>query len=106
MAEFNKKELLALIVERTGLDLEDVTGVYETLVDVTAEHLAKEARVEYKEFGVFSLESRQGRSGVFAPTGKEWSTPDRLVIQFKPAKHFVEVANKFNDREFEITNKK
>jgi DNA-binding protein HU-beta len=104
--EFSKSDLIAAISEQTGHDTETVSEVFQSFLNLTAQKVASEGRVEYKDFGTFNLESRQARQGTFAPTGKAWKSPARLVLTFKAGKQFLKIANENNTTEFEITNKK
>jgi nucleoid DNA-binding protein len=107
--EYNKKDLFKDIENETNIDIDVIEEVFSTFLKLTATHVANEGRVEYKGLGTFNIESRQKRSGTFAPTGAKWETPARMVVTFKAAPEFLKIANenrKDSLKEFEITNKK
>jgi nucleoid DNA-binding protein len=101
-----KIDLIKKISNKTNQPTNIVEQIYDEFITVFIDELATNYQIGLRDFGLFQLESRQGRSGTFAVNGTVWEVPDRLVVNFKPYAQFLQRANKICDSDFEITNHK
>jgi nucleoid DNA-binding protein len=95
MAEYNTKELLSDLEAVTGHDSDTVKEIFDGLCTLLADKLATETRLELKSLGVLKLVKRAARTGkTVLGGGKDWSLPERYVVDFTPSKVFLDQANK------------
>lgn len=65
----NKTELIASIVEKTGLSKKDADKALAAVVDSIAAELKKGGKVQLVGFGTFEIRERAAREGVNPQTG-------------------------------------
>lgn len=82
----NKKELINIVTETTGLAKKDVTAVVDATFDKIAEALKNGDKVKLSGFGNFEVRERAARKGRNPQTGEEIEIPASKVPVFKPAK--------------------
>jgi nucleoid DNA-binding protein len=82
-----KRDLVIRISEETGMIQQQVLEVVQKTLDYIAEALAKEDKVELRNFGVFEVKVRKARIGrnPNAPATNV-PIPQRSVVKFKPGK--------------------
>lgn len=65
----NKTELIASIVEKTGLSKKDADKALAAVVDSIAAELKKGGKVQLVGFGTFAIRESKAREGVNPQTG-------------------------------------
>lgn len=79
-----KKDIVLKIAEETGIKQIDVKMVVQKTLDKIIESLAQGEKVELRNFGVFKVKSRKGRTGRNPRTGEVVPVPPKRVAIFKP----------------------
>ena len=79
-----KKDIVIKIAQDSDIKQTDVRKVVQKTLDVITESLVKGEVVELRNFGVFKVKSRKGRTGRNPRTGQEVPVPPRKVVVFKP----------------------
>jgi nucleoid DNA-binding protein len=82
-----KRDLVLRISEETGLIQSQVFDVVQKTFDQISESLAKDGKVEIRNFGVFVVKIRKARVGR-NPNRPEIDVPipDRAMVKFKAGK--------------------
>ena len=86
----NKKELIKIVAEATGLPKKDVTTVVDTVFDKIAEALKNGESVNITGHGKYEVRERAARKGRNPQTGEEIEIPASKTPAFKPAKQLKE----------------
>ena len=79
-----KKDLVLKIAEDAGLKQVDVKKVVQMMLDLMTDALAKGERIELRNFGIFKVKVRKGRTGRNPRTGETVPVPSKKVAVFKP----------------------
>jgi len=79
-----KKDIVLKIAEETGIKQIDVKKVVQKTLDKVVQALAQGEKVELRNFGVFKVKSRKGRTGRNPRTGEVVPVPPKKVAVFKP----------------------
>ena len=79
-----KKDIVIKISSETGLKQLDVKRVVQKSLDTIVASLAQGDTVELRNFGIFKIKSRKGRTGRNPRTGEKVPVPPRRVVVFKP----------------------
>ncbi len=79
-----KKEIVLKIAEETKIKQVDVKKVVQRTLDEIVAALARGERVELRNFGIFKVKSRRGRTGRNPRTGETVPVPPKKVAVFKP----------------------
>lgn len=74
------------IAKEMGLRQADIKQIVQMTLDGIVEVLAKEERLELRNFGVFEVRTRKPRKARNPRTGEEVMVPERKVVTFKPGK--------------------
>lgn len=92
-----KRDLVTRISNETGLSQQHVLDVVQKTLDYIAEALARNDKVELRNFGVFEVKIRKPRIGrnPNAPE-KDVPIPERAVVKFKPGKEMREAVAKLS----------
>ena len=79
---------------------QQVQDIVQRTLDIIAESLAKGAKVELRNFGVFDVKVRKARIGrnPNAPTN-DVRIPPRAIVKFKPGKEMREAVAKLSPDE-------
>ena len=82
-----KRDLVMQISKETGIIQEDVLAVIQKTLDHIIKSLAKNKRIELRNFGVFEVCVRKARLGrnPKKPENAVW-IPERKTVKFKPGK--------------------
>ena len=72
------------IADETKIKQVDVKRVVQKTLDEIVAALAKGERVELRNFGIFKVKSRGGRTGRNPRTGEAVPVPPKKVAVFKP----------------------
>ena len=79
-----KKDIVLRVASETGLKQLDVKKVVQRSLDAIVESLSKGETVELRNFGIFKVKSRKGRTGRNPRTGEKVPVPPKRVVTFKP----------------------
>ncbi|MBI3322734.1 MAG: integration host factor subunit beta [Candidatus Omnitrophica bacterium] len=79
-----KKDIVLKVAADTGLKQLDVKRVVQKSLEAVVESLAKGETVELRNFGIFKVKSRKGRTGRNPRTGEKVPVPPKRVVTFKP----------------------
>ncbi len=82
-----KRDLVVRIADETGLIQQDVAVVLQKSLDYITEALEQGENVEFRNFGVFEINTRKARVGRNPNKPEDVVTiPERRVVKFKPGK--------------------
>src|SRR3954469_16164443 len=100
MNSMTKRDLVVRISDETGMVQQQVQDIVQRTLDIIAESLAKGAKVELRNFGVFDVKVRKDRIGrnPNAPTN-DVRIPPRAIVKFKPRKEMREPVPKLSPDE-------
>lgn len=89
-----KRDLVVRIAEETGLVQQDVFAVLQKSLDYIVEALQRGENVEFRNFGVFEVQTRRPRIGR-NPNKPDHvvAIPRRKVVKFKPGKIMKQVVS-------------
>lgn len=79
-----KKDIVLKVASDTGLKQLDVKKVVQKSLEAIVESLAKGETVELRNFGIFKVKNRKGRTGRNPRTGEKVPVPPKRVVTFKP----------------------
>jgi len=83
----NKKELVQVISEKTGVNRETVSSVINDMHETIVRTLKKGDTVRIAGFGTFYPLERKPRKGRNPKTGEVIQIPARNVTRFRPGKN-------------------
>ncbi len=79
-----KKDIVMQVASETGIKQIYVKKVLQRTLDCITKSLVKGETVELRNFGIFKVKSRKGRTGRNPRTGQEVPVPPKKVAIFKP----------------------
>lgn len=79
-----KKDIVLKVASDSGLKQLDVKKVVQRSLSAIVEALARGETVELRNFGIFKVKSRKGRTGRNPRTGEKVPVPPKRVVTFKP----------------------
>ena len=79
-----KKDIVLRIANETGIKQIYVKRIVQKALDCITTSLVKGETVELRNFGIFKVKSRKGRTGRNPRTGQEVPVPPKKVAIFKP----------------------
>ena len=86
----NKQDLIAKVVEATGLTEKDATASVNAVFDTVKDYLAEGEKVQLIGFGNFEVRERAARQGRNPQTGEAISIAASKVPAFKAGKALKE----------------
>lgn len=86
----NKKELIAVVAEKSNLTQKQVAEVVDAMLDTIVETLGKEEEVRLSGFCKFEVVDRKARQGRNPRTGEPIYIPARKAVRFKALKGLKE----------------
>ena len=89
-----KSDLVTAIAEKAGIRKKDAEAALNAFIDVVAEALAKEEKVEIRGFGTFLMKERAPRVARNPRTGEKVEVPAKLSPAFKPGKDLKDATEK------------
>ena len=89
----NKTELIAAIAEKAELSKKDSEKALKAFVDVVAEELKKDHKIQLVGFGTFEVSSRSARTGRNPQTGEEMEIAACKAPKFKAGKALKDAIN-------------
>lgn len=79
-----KKDIAIKIAEEAGIKQIIVKKIVQKYLDAIIDILAQGETIELRNFGVFKVKSRKGRTGRNPRTGEVVPVPPKKVVVFKP----------------------
>ena len=79
-----KKDIVLKIASETNIKQIDVKKVVQKTLNTIISTLAEGDKVELRNFGVFKVKQRKGRTGRNPRTGEVVPVPPKKVVIFKP----------------------
>ena len=90
----NKSELIASVVQSTGVSKKDAEKIVNATFDTIAAQLTAGERVQISGFGIFETKERQARVGRNPQTKASIEIPAASLPTFKPAKALKDAVGK------------
>lgn len=90
----NKAEMINATAEKAGLSKKDTEAAINAALDVIAEALAKDDKVQLVGFGAFEVKERAARIGRNPRTKESIEIPASRIPQFKPGKALKDAISK------------
>ncbi|MDP8261419.1 MAG: HU family DNA-binding protein [Candidatus Kappaea frigidicola] len=79
-----KKDIVLKIANESKIKQIDVKKVVQKTLECIIENLQEGKKVELRNFGVFKIKQRRGRTGRNPRTGDVVPVPPKKVVVFKP----------------------
>ena len=79
-----KKDIVLKIATETRMKQQDIKKVVQKALDVIIGSLVNGNTVELRNFGIFKVKARKGRTGRNPRTGQVVPVPPKKVVVFKP----------------------
>lgn len=89
----NKKELIAVMAEKSELSKKDVEKALVAFVDTVTDELKNNGKVQLVGFGTFEVTKRAARTGRNPQTGETIQIPASKSPKFKAGKSFKDAVN-------------
>ena len=83
MATITKKELIDRIAEITQAKRVVVKRIIQSFLDEVISELAKDNRLEFRDFGVFESHTRTAHTGQNPKTLQRVTVPTKRTVKFK-----------------------
>ena len=83
MSTITKKELIDRIAENTQAKRVVVKRIVQSFLDEVVEELAKDNRLEFRDFGVFETRKRAARVAQNPKTLQRVEVPPKRTVKFK-----------------------
>jgi integration host factor subunit beta len=81
-----KKNIVSCIAAELGHTEAETRQIVQKTLDAIINILAKEGRVELRNFGVFEVKKRKPRKARNPRTGEKVMVGERLTVRFKPGR--------------------
>ena len=79
-----KKDIVLKVASEAGLKQLDVKKVVQKSLETIVAALSRGETVELRNFGIFKVRMRKGRTGRNPRTGEKVPVPPKRVVAFKP----------------------
>jgi nucleoid DNA-binding protein len=89
-----KNDIVLQIASETGLRQTDVKQVVQRTFDSIIDILARDGRLELRNFGVFEVRERKARKARNPRTGEQVMVPASQVVSFKAGKRMEDQISK------------
>ena len=83
MTTITKKELIDRIAEQTQAKRVEVKRVVQSFLDEIVSELSKSNRLEFRDFGVFEVRTREARVAQNPKTLERVKVPAKRTVKFK-----------------------
>ena len=81
-----KKEIVKLLADRYNLTQVDTKNIVQGAFDEIINAIARDGRIELRNFGVFEVKQRAAHKARNPRTGEEVNVPPKRVVVFKPGR--------------------
>jgi integration host factor subunit beta len=85
-----KLDIALRIVQQTGMEQIQVKSIVQMTLDAIVEALAKDGRLELRDFGIFEVRAKKARKARNPSTGTEVMVSEGRRVHFKPGKAMKE----------------
>ena len=82
--QMTKKDIVLSVAQDSNLKQLEVKRVVQKTLEAIVASLAKGETVELRNFGIFKVKQRKGRTGRNPRTGEKVPVPPKRVVVFKP----------------------
>ena len=89
----NKTELVAAMAEKSELSKKDAEKALKAFIDVVAEELQKDEKIQLVGFGTFEVAERAAREGRNPLTGEKMQIKASKAPKFKAGKALKDAVN-------------
>lgn len=89
-----KRDLVVEVARRLGFTQKEVAEVVDAALRAITESLARNERIEIRNFGVFEVQCRGARTGRNLRTGEHVPIDEKHVATFKPGKALKELVQR------------
>jgi nucleoid DNA-binding protein len=89
-----KKELVLRISELSKQKQTVTRDIIQMFIDEVIQELARDNRIELRDFGVFEVKMRNARKARNPKTGHEIRVPEKRVVTIKPGKKMKDEINR------------
>ncbi len=89
----NKTEFLKAIAEKAGTTNKDTSAMYDAMLEVIAETLKNDDKIQLVGFGTFELKKKAAREGLNPATKEKIQIPASNAPTFKAGKAFKDMFN-------------
>jgi integration host factor subunit beta len=93
MPTITKKELVDEIAEKTGVMQSTVKPIVQQFLDEITSELAKDNRLEFRDFGVFEVKEQAARTAKNPKTLEPVEVPAKRKVKFKMGRAMREGMN-------------
>ena len=93
MATITKKDLVNRITKRTQCKNITVKEIVQQFLEETTTELAKDNRLEFRDFGVFEVKGRAAKTAQNPKTLEKIKVPARRIVKFKMGRNMREKLN-------------
>jgi len=83
-----KADIVRRLAEKLGKKDKEALELVDEVLECMKDILLEESRLELREFGVFAIKTRKGRTGRNPKNKIEYPIPQRRVVTFRPGKIF------------------
>ena len=98
MSTITKKEIIDRIAENTNTKRVVVKSVVQSFLDEIISELAKNNRLEFRDFGVFEVKARAARTAMNPKTLEKVRVPAKRAVKFKMGRLMKQTLNGQNAR--------
>jgi len=102
MSTITKKEVIDRIAENTNTRRAVVKPVVQSFLDEIIDELAKNNRLEFRDFGVFETRIRAARKAQNPKTMEQVQVPPKRNVKFKMGRLMKQKINVSDDMESEV----
>jgi len=93
MATITKKNLIGKIAETTNTSQSTARSIVQCFLDEIIAELAKDNRLEFRDFGVFEVRERAARAAQNPKTLEPVQVPAKKTVKFKMGRILKEKLN-------------
>lgn len=86
MPTVTKNDLIDRIAKQTKRPRTEVRAIVQSFLENVIEEVGRDSRLEFRDFGVFEVMSREPRMGRNPKTGEPVPIPRRRSVRFKPGR--------------------
>lgn len=86
MPTVTKNDLIDRIAKQTKRPRTEVRAIVQAFLENVIEEVGRDSRLEFRDFGVFEVMSREPRMGRNPKTGEPVPIPRRRSVKFKPGR--------------------
>jgi integration host factor subunit beta len=97
MAATTKKQLIDRIAETTKTTQSNVKTIVQCFLDEVIAELAKDNRLEFRDFGVFEVRERAAREAHNPKTLEKLKVPPKKTVKFKMGCIMKEKLNRYEN---------